>query len=922
MVVALAALMTAAAVPAFAVQEPEETRLIADAKHSLEKGDVKTALIQLKNAVKANPSSAEARFELGRLELRTGDFVAAERDLTQARENGTPDPVILPFMASALLAEGKNQQLINAITPCETDANCKADVLALRARAYLAMKNIDAADKESQAAIAANPVSTAGPLTRALVLMRKDDVAGAEQLVDKVIAVNPKLPEALILKADLRRRLGDDDGAIQSYRAALALTPKDPRIHQSLAATLLAKGQDADAKAEVDQVLQAAPNSVMALYLKAVLQVRAHQNAEALDTVRPVQDAIAQIPQGTFLLALIYSTGNNLEEAVDYANRFHNAQPDNLAGSKLLATIDFRLRAFGKVISLLAPVRDRLADDAETLDMLGSAYLAEGQVAEANELLNAAVKAQPENQLARARLAVSEARQDATRDEGIRELESLVKADPKNLQIDLALVSNYIASGKYDQAIATATTMVEHQPTSALPLTIRGSAQLAKGDEAAARADFESALAKDQNYVPAAVYVSELDMVAGNFDHARSLLDGILNRSPGDLRALLQRERIEERAGKPEAALPFLESAITNHQDEVEPRVRMMQLQMSLGNSDKATLAAMDLARTQAGNPAAVDMAGRALFSLGKIDECLALYQKLQAAFPDSPEAHERYGLVLNAAGKTDLAKIAFDRAISADQRYIPAWFNRVMIEQRTAGLEPAMVIAEKARTRNPNEPAAAVLPGDLLMSVGRYTEAETSFRKTFEQKPSSMTANRVYRVLAQKGDHAGAQAFLQQWLAKNPNDAETRLVLADDLLAVGNLRQAQAEYETVMKALPRNASLLNNLAWTYGRLHDPRANDTARQAFGMAPNSPAIMDTYGFLLYTSNDQQKGSDLIKRAYQATPRDPQVAYHMARVLADAKNVSEAKTILKGLIEAKQTFDGDADARKLYSDLGGS
>ncbi|MDR3437880.1 XrtA/PEP-CTERM system TPR-repeat protein PrsT [Telmatospirillum sp.] len=919
---ALVALGTAAASPAFAVQDPEDVRFLAEGRALLEKGDFRTALIQLKKAVRSNPANPDARYELGRLEFRTGDFVAAEKDISQARENGYPVAKTSPLLASTYLAEGKFQQLLNAIPPCPDDQVCKGDVLALRARAYIALRDIDNADKESQAALDANPNSATTQVTRALVLARRNDGAGAEQIVDRILGINPKVAEALVLKGDLRRQAGDQDGAIKSYRAALEVSPRDPRLHQSLAMALMAQGQDAEARTQVDQALELAPKSVMALYLKAMLLVRAQKTAEALDTVRPVEATIAKIPQGTFLLALIHSGSNNLEEALDYATRFHAAEPDSVIGAKLLANINFRLRAFSKVITILAPMRDRLSDDAEALDLLGSAYLAEGQVTEANDLLNAAVKAHPTDPMARARLAISHTRDNSTRDDGIRELEALVKSDPKNLQIDLALVATYIGNGDYDRAIATATDMIGSQPDPSLPMTIRGSARLAKGDEQGARADFESALAKNANYVPAAVYLAELDMQAGNFDHARAMLDAILKHDPADLRALLAREQIEERANQPAAAIPFLEDAIRAHPNEMDPRVRLIQVQLNQKNQDKAALAASDLARSRPDDPTAVDIAARTLFSVGKIDDAIALYQKLQGNFPDSAPIHERYGQILTAAGKTDQAKVAFDRAISADQKYMSAWFNRVILEQKLNGLDAAMTIAEKAKLKNPDDPGAVALPGDLLLSVGKLPEAEAYFRKSFEQKPTTVAANRVFRVLVQKGDNDGADAFLGQWLQKNPNDAESRLVLADHQLARGNYVDAAAHYETVLKALPRNAAVLNNLAWTYGHQKDPRAKDVAKRAYSMAPNAPAIMDTYGFILYQGGDQRQGGDLIRRAYQANSRDPQVAYHMARVLVDAKNPTEARSILKGLVDAKTTFDGDDDAHKLYTELGGS
>lgn len=918
----LVALGTAAASPAFAARDPEDVLLLAESRTLLEKGDFRTALIQLKKAVKANPNNPDARFELGRLEFQTGDLVGAEKDLTQARENGYPVATVNPLLATTLLADGKFQQLLNSITPCPDDQACKADVLALRARAYLFLRDLDNADKESLEALKADPNGITSQATRAQILMRRNDTTGAEQIVDKILTSNPKAVEALIIKGDLRRRANDPDAAIKNFRAALEISPKDIRIRQSLAMALIAKGQDDEARGQIDQVLQQAPNSVMALYARAILLLRAHKNAEALDTVRPVEAAITQIPQGTFLLALIHFGSNNVEEALDYASRFHAEEPDNVTGTKLLANINFRLRAYSKVISILAPIRDRLSDDAEALDLLGSAYLAEGQITEANEALNAAVIAQPNNPLTSARLAISQTRQDSTREEGLRQLESLVKSNPKNLQIDLALVSSYIGAGDYDRAIAAATTMIDNQPDSAVPLSIRGAAKMAKGDAQAARADFESALAKNADYIPAAVYLTELDMQAGNFEHARALLDPILKRNPTDLRAFLARAQIEQRANKPAAAEPFLEAAIKDHPDEIAPRAQLIQVEIAQGHQDKAASTASDLARSQPKNPSAIDIAARTLLAVGHVEDGLALYRDLQTALPDNAQIRERYGLALSAAGKTEEAKAALDRAISVDQRYMSAWSNRVSLELKSNGLESALAIAEKAKLKNPDNPVAAILPGDLLRSAGKAAEAEAAFRKAFEQKPSTITAGRVFGAIVQKGNHAEADAFLLQWIQKNPADNESRLILADHFLARGNYHDAAAQLETVLKVLPRNVSVLNNLAWAYGRMNDPRAVEIAERAYTIAPNASAIMDTYGYLLYQGGDRQRAPDLIRRSYEANPKDPQVAYHMAKILVDSKNAAEARNILKGIVESKEAFDGDEEARKLYGELGGS
>ncbi|MBV9537662.1 MAG: tetratricopeptide repeat protein, partial [Acidisphaera sp.] len=56
-------------------------------------GDLKRAQIQLRNAVRDNPNSADAHLQLATVELRVGDPAAAEKDFRDALALGA-DPAV------------------------------------------------------------------------------------------------------------------------------------------------------------------------------------------------------------------------------------------------------------------------------------------------------------------------------------------------------------------------------------------------------------------------------------------------------------------------------------------------------------------------------------------------------------------------------------------------------------------------------------------------------------------------------------------------------------------------------------------------------------------------------------------------------------------------------------------------------------
>src|SRR4051812_43708988 len=87
----LAALsLMAAGTPAPRSGNSDSQHYYSDAREQLDRGDARAALIQLKNALRADPTNIEARFVLGTLYLTAGQPDLAEHELKQARTDGYP----------------------------------------------------------------------------------------------------------------------------------------------------------------------------------------------------------------------------------------------------------------------------------------------------------------------------------------------------------------------------------------------------------------------------------------------------------------------------------------------------------------------------------------------------------------------------------------------------------------------------------------------------------------------------------------------------------------------------------------------------------------------------------------------------------------------------------------------------------------
>src|ERR1700756_656734 len=71
---------------------------LADARRAVRKGDLRTAQINLRNAVRSDPQNAEAHYWLGRVSLELGDPIAAEREARAAKDRGFDLHQVMPLL--------------------------------------------------------------------------------------------------------------------------------------------------------------------------------------------------------------------------------------------------------------------------------------------------------------------------------------------------------------------------------------------------------------------------------------------------------------------------------------------------------------------------------------------------------------------------------------------------------------------------------------------------------------------------------------------------------------------------------------------------------------------------------------------------------------------------------------------------------
>lgn len=163
---------------------------------SYNKGEIRTAYIHLKNALKEDPLLLAPHLLLARIYLAMGNGAEAEEELLIADRLGAHRSLILVPLAKAYLQQGKNQQLIDELFPVGTAPEQDSELLTLRGQAHLALGEIFDAERAFDQAWRRAPDSQSALLGRAQTRLQRGALPEAMEDARRAVELAPRDAQA------------------------------------------------------------------------------------------------------------------------------------------------------------------------------------------------------------------------------------------------------------------------------------------------------------------------------------------------------------------------------------------------------------------------------------------------------------------------------------------------------------------------------------------------------------------------------------------------------------------------------------------------------------------------------------------------------------------------------------------------------
>jgi tetratricopeptide (TPR) repeat protein len=280
-------------------------------------------------------------------------------------------------------------------------------------------------------------------------------------------------------------------------------------------------------------------------------------------------------------------------------------------------------------------------------------------------------------------------------------------------------------------------------------------------------------------------------------------------------------------------------------------------------------------------------------------DDALSQVNQVLLEQPSRVDALRLMAIINFRQEHLDAAWSDFQDLLASGRYTMDALYYLARIADRREEYEQALTLYSRVIS-GPNAVVSQRRAAGILSQDGKTDEALERLEKfgdTHASHAIDMLEARA-QLLASVERYDEALALYERVVDYRPDSESVALGRAEILLRMGREKDALREYMRAARRWSDSALSLNAYGYTLADRTD-RIDEAARlirKALDLQPESPAIIDSWGWVLYRQGKYDEALAQLERAYEGL-KDPEVAAHIVEVLWKLERKDEAKKVLE-------------------------
>jgi tetratricopeptide (TPR) repeat protein len=722
----------------------------------------------------------------------------------------------------------------------------------------------------------------------------KNELKKAVIELKNVVQLDPKDDAAHLDLGEVYLKLKDPREAFQAYTRAVSANPENLKAQLKLGQMLLLGRQTEEAKKKADLILSKTPDDVEALSLLSGVQV---QQRDLDGAVRTLEKAASLDP-----------------------NHFNT----HLSLGRLLLLKGEQAKAEEAYLKAIA------LDPASGVPYieLSRIYAGKGEWDKAEAELKRMIQAAGSNYETLQVLALfyeSSRKHDQAEQTYLKAVQVAPQGDVAPL---MNLAAFYARMKSYDRALEAMHKAAEIKKDDPNVLINMAELQFDFNKVKDAEATVDKVLEKEKGHVDANLLKGRIFLTRKDFAGALERFDVVVRESPRNPTAYYLRGLSHIGKGDPKLGQQDLLKAVEFNPGLLDARLILAEFYLNDRN--------VDLARQQI--DAAVKIAPRSTrvlmhqASLKVLEKDMKgaeeIYGRIIQADADYAPAYIQQGLIYNLTNRQTEALKSFNKALALNPQQTDALALVVGLNVRDKKYDEALKACEEHKKKVSDSPAGlaliAYLEGNIFLAKQDSKAAQERFRKAIDTEPGNPAPYvALAEIYAREKRFDEAIKEYEMVIAKNPSYLAGYMAVGTIYDQRGDGQRAESYYRKALAVKKDFGPAANNLAWNLAERggNIDEALTFAQIAKEQLPNSPAVMDTLGYIYYRKGSYLNAIAEFQDSLARDPGNPVINYHMGLAQFKNNDKGKAKDYLEKALQLDPKFKEADEARKLLKEISG-